>query len=106
MLKEELLRRDSSAKGLRQKKSDDMIGMLKPEAFLVMDQSDIDYIIQSECSMCEILLGKSERGWGWIWTEERKWYTDRLRFIEAILSNKVKELYRKSRDCFTSSSRV
>ena len=106
MLKEELQRRDSSAKGLRQKKADGMISMLKSAAFLVMDQSDIDYIIQSECSMREVLLESQKEAED---ESERKKenaqikYTDRLRFIEAILSDRVKELYRKSQDCFTKN---
>ena len=104
MLRQEALRRSNNAKGLRHKKTDEYICALKSEAYQITSQSDISFIIQTERSMREVLLEKTREAKE---EAERKKEnsqiknTDRLHFIETILSDDVKALYLKSQDCMT-----
>ena len=56
MVRQEALRRSKNTTGLHHKKSDEYICALRSEAFEITDQSDSNYIIQSEILMREVLV--------------------------------------------------
>ena len=104
MFKQELLRRNKNCKGLRQKKADLLINALKSEEYTITRQSDIDFILKSEKDMRDILFeGVKEAEEEATRKKENSSikHSDRLRFIETVLSDEVKDLYKKSQDCLT-----
>ena len=101
MYKQEILRRAPKQK-LRKRKNDELILLLIEVASEVTDE-DTAFILDSEEALRSILSENNK---------EREESTaasrgpnitncDRLRFIEVVLSDKVKALYRMSQDCLT-----
>jgi len=105
-LKQELLRRDPQANKIRGRKQAELVALLLGEEFEVTDEIDITFITERELQLRTLLEDKeretealTERSRGPNITND-----DRLRFVEAILSDEVKTLYRSSQDILTRSS--
>ena len=105
MYKRELMRRQPTAKSLRGKKNAVLELLLCSGTFAVEDIADIQYIKEQELKTNSAIV---DRGKEQLVLAERArgpniTNNDRLRYIEAILSDDVKTLYRASQDLMTLS---
>ena len=83
-----------------------MIALLKTNEYQIKDKDDIAFITNNEMEYRTLLLGKEE--------DQKKemaaargpniTFTDRLRYLEVMLSDDVKVLYRTSQDVLTRGS--
>ena len=104
-LKQELLRRDPHIKKIRGKKHPELVSLLSGTEYKVIDEIDIAFITERELELRTLLEDKekekeelAERARGPNITN-----SDRLRFVEVMLSDDVKTLYRSSQDILTRS---
>ena len=97
--KEELIRRRSNAKGLRHKKTANLIVKLRSDDFKIQNQEDINYILNYKKDIRKFLnenFKESEEELKRKKEDAQITNSDHLRFIEAILSEEVKALYKES----------
>ena len=95
------MRRNNKVKGICNKTRTELIKVLQSEECAVNRVDDIDYIVKKEEELNAFFIEAEKEA-----TEqaERKTEssnitnTDRLRFLEAMLSDEVKSLYRASQD--------
>ena len=95
-----MLRHNPSTKKVRRKQNIEIEAMLCSTDFAVTDIDDRKYIQTQEAIYREMLIAKSDEKKALLEQSKSPNITndDRLRFIEAILSDEVKSLYRASQD--------
>ena len=105
MLRQEILRRSPGTK-IRKMKNKDLLALLQSEELKVSNNVDKKYIADREKEYRMLLIAKEEEA-----EKEREdqrgpniTSTDRLRYLEVMLSDEVKVLYRSSQDCLTRSN--
>ena len=94
----EILRRNPGAKGISNKTVKSLLEMLTLETYLVTNETDIAFVREKENSIKELLIKNNteiadNKNRGPNITND-----DRLRFLEAMLSDDVKGSYRKTQD--------
>ena len=105
MLKLELIRCNPQGKGLLQKKHEQLVIALRSDEFNITNLSDINFIVSQESDLRSVFLEKQRE------TEDESARRnesaqittgERMLFLEAVLSDEVKGLYKKSQDCLTA----
>jgi len=105
MLKQEVTRRVPESR-VRKLKNGELIALLMTDEYRIHDKDDIAFITDNEKEYRTLLIGKEEdhknettaaRG-------PNITFTDRLRYLEVMLSDDVKALYRTSQDVLTRGS--
>ena len=90
--RKELMRRDPTTKGISNKTVKVLIDILKLDTYKITNREDITFIKGEEKDIREMLINRQNEIEHTV-TRSNITNDDRLRFLEAILHDDVKELY-------------